>query len=80
MEVVAIALAAGRGERLAAGLPKASVEIAGRSLLEWSLRALAAARGIDAVLPVVSAGGGPEQKTSINSMSYNSSEKAQPSK
>jgi 2-C-methyl-D-erythritol 4-phosphate cytidylyltransferase len=38
--------AAGSGERLGAGGPKAFVEIAGRPLLEWSLDAFRAAKGI----------------------------------
>jgi 2-C-methyl-D-erythritol 4-phosphate cytidylyltransferase/2-C-methyl-D-erythritol 2,4-cyclodiphosphate synthase len=38
----AIVVAAGRGDRLGAGCPKALVQLAGRSLLERSLRGLAA--------------------------------------
>jgi 2-C-methyl-D-erythritol 4-phosphate cytidylyltransferase len=56
MEVVALLLAAGRGERLAAGRPKAQVQLAGRSLLDWSARALGRAAGVDAVLPVIDPG------------------------
>lgn len=39
--------AAGSGERLGAGGPKALVEIAGRPLAAWCLDAFAAARGVD---------------------------------
>ncbi len=61
MEVVALLLAAGRGERLAAGRPKAQVQLAGRSLLDWSARALGRAAGIAAVLPVI----GPEAESEL---------------
>jgi 2-C-methyl-D-erythritol 4-phosphate cytidylyltransferase len=40
--VVGLLLAAGSGDRLGAGVPKAFVECAGRPLLEWSLDALRA--------------------------------------
>jgi 2-C-methyl-D-erythritol 4-phosphate cytidylyltransferase len=40
---VALLVAAGSGERLGAGRPKAFVEIAGRTMLEWSLMAIRAA-------------------------------------
>jgi 2-C-methyl-D-erythritol 4-phosphate cytidylyltransferase len=40
---VALLLAAGSGERLAAGRPKAFVPLAGRPMLEWSVDALRAA-------------------------------------
>ena len=53
MDVVALVLAAGRGERLAEGRPKAEMRVAGRSLLAWSAGALGAARGVAGVLPVV---------------------------
>ncbi len=45
----ALLVAAGSGERLGAGRPKAFVELAGRPMLEWSLAALRAA-GIDRVV------------------------------
>lgn len=38
MSVAVVLLAAGRGERLGAGIPKALVEVAGKTLLEHSLR------------------------------------------
>jgi 2-C-methyl-D-erythritol 4-phosphate cytidylyltransferase len=47
---VALILAAGSGERLGAGRPKALVELAGRPLLEWSVEAL---RGVGAVEEIV---------------------------
>ena len=43
MKAVAVLAAAGSGERLGAGRPKAFVEVAGRPMLEWSLDALRAA-------------------------------------
>jgi 2-C-methyl-D-erythritol 4-phosphate cytidylyltransferase len=46
---VALLVAAGSGERLGHGRPKALVEVAGRTLLDWSLAALRAA-GIDQVV------------------------------
>lgn len=42
----AIVAAGGSGERLGAGAPKALVELAGRPMLEWSLRAFATAPGV----------------------------------
>ena len=53
MKAVAIVLAAGRGERLGRGMPKALVPVAGRSLLEWSARALARSPAVDAVQVVL---------------------------
>nr|MBA3421914.1 2-C-methyl-D-erythritol 4-phosphate cytidylyltransferase [Thermoleophilaceae bacterium] len=40
MAVVGLLVAAGSGERLGAGRPKAFVDCAGRAMLEWSLDAL----------------------------------------
>jgi 2-C-methyl-D-erythritol 4-phosphate cytidylyltransferase len=61
---VALLVAAGSGERLGAGRPKAFVVLAGRPMLEWSLEALRAA-GVDHVVvaappDVAAAGLGPE--------------------
>ena len=42
--------AAGSGERLGAGGPKAFVEIGGRPMLAWSLAAFEAAAGVDEVI------------------------------
>ncbi len=53
MTVAALVLAAGRGERLGLGLPKAYVGLGGRSLLERSLIAMERAPDIDFVQPVI---------------------------
>ena len=47
---VALLLAAGRGERLGSDGPKAFVEVGGRPMLEWSLRALRASPGIESIV------------------------------
>src|SRR5690348_8134617 len=47
---VALIVAAGRGERLGYGWPKALVTLAGRPMVEWSIRAL---RGVPAVEQIV---------------------------
>jgi 2-C-methyl-D-erythritol 4-phosphate cytidylyltransferase len=47
---VALIVAAGRGERLGSGRPKALVSLAGRPMLEWSVDAL---RGVGAVRRIV---------------------------
>jgi 2-C-methyl-D-erythritol 4-phosphate cytidylyltransferase len=47
---VALLVAAGSGERLGAGRPKAFVELAGRPMLEWALAALRAAGITDVVV------------------------------
>lgn len=52
----AILAAAGSGERLGAGEPKAFVDLAGRPMLEWSLDALAAADLVGQVIVAVPAG------------------------
>ena len=39
---VALIVAAGEGQRLRAGVPKALVQLAGRPLLQWSIDAIAA--------------------------------------
>lgn len=51
--VAALVLAAGRGERLGEGVSKAFVPLAGRTLVERSIRALAASKRIDRIVPVV---------------------------
>jgi 2-C-methyl-D-erythritol 4-phosphate cytidylyltransferase len=43
---VALIVAAGRGERLGSGRPKALVTLAGRPMLEWSVDALRAVPGV----------------------------------
>lgn len=52
----AIIVAAGLGERLAAGRPKAFVELAGRTLLEHAVDAFTAATSIGQIIVVVPAG------------------------
>jgi 2-C-methyl-D-erythritol 4-phosphate cytidylyltransferase len=52
MSTTAILLCAGRGERLGAGLPKATVPLAGRPLFTWSLETLQRAACIDAIVVV----------------------------
>lgn len=47
---VALLVAAGRGERLGAGGPKAFVMLAGRPMYEWSLDALRAVEQIDRIV------------------------------
>ncbi|HSI81776.1 MAG TPA: 2-C-methyl-D-erythritol 4-phosphate cytidylyltransferase [Solirubrobacterales bacterium] len=47
LSATAVIAAAGSGERLGAGGPKALVEVAGRPLLAWSLGAFAAAASVD---------------------------------
>jgi 2-C-methyl-D-erythritol 4-phosphate cytidylyltransferase len=55
MSVVALVLAAGRGERFGGDVPKGFTPLAGRSLLAHSVLALAASPEIDRILPVVPA-------------------------
>ncbi len=47
---LALILAAGRGERLGAGAPKALAELAGRPLLQWSVDALRAVPSIERIV------------------------------
>lgn len=56
MSTVAILLCAGKGERLAAGMDKALVPLAGRPLFAWSLETLASCVAIDAIVMVGPAG------------------------
>ncbi|MGD1058150.1 MAG: 2-C-methyl-D-erythritol 4-phosphate cytidylyltransferase [Solirubrobacteraceae bacterium] len=48
--IVALIVAAGSGERLGAGRPKALVELAGRPLVQWSIDALAGVSAIEQVV------------------------------
>lgn len=57
----ALVVAAGTGERLGADIPKALVELGGRPMLAWTMRALASASSIDRV--VVAAPVGYEART-----------------
>jgi len=47
---VALIVAAGSGERLGAGRPKAMVELAGKPLVQWSVEALLASGAIEQVV------------------------------
>lgn len=51
--VAALVLAAGRGARLGEAVSKAFVELSGRTLVERSIRALAASKRIARIVPVV---------------------------
>lgn len=53
MEILAILVAAGRGERLGASRPKAFIEVGGRSMLAWSAEAFEAVPAVDAIIAVV---------------------------
>ena len=53
---VALIVAAGSGERLGAGVPKAWVPLAGRPMLAHSLEALAAAKAVDRIVIAVPSG------------------------
>jgi 2-C-methyl-D-erythritol 4-phosphate cytidylyltransferase len=53
---IALIVAAGRGERLGMGGPKALVELAGRPLLEWSVRALRAVAEVERIVVALPAG------------------------
>ncbi|HEY5816269.1 MAG TPA: 2-C-methyl-D-erythritol 4-phosphate cytidylyltransferase, partial [Solirubrobacterales bacterium] len=54
--VTAVIAAAGSGERLGAGVPKAFVPLAGRPMVEWSIAALRAAAGVAAIVVAVPPG------------------------
>jgi 2-C-methyl-D-erythritol 4-phosphate cytidylyltransferase len=56
MTSVALIVAAGSGERLGAGRPKALVELAGRPLVAWSIDALAQVAGIEQIVVALPAG------------------------
>ena len=63
MKAVALLVAAGRGERLGSGRPKALVSLAGRPMLEWSLatlRGLPEVERIVVALPPGELGAAPE--------------------
>ncbi|HEY2282592.1 MAG TPA: 2-C-methyl-D-erythritol 4-phosphate cytidylyltransferase [Solirubrobacteraceae bacterium] len=56
MASLALIVAAGRGERLGADGPKALVELAGRSLLQWSVDLMLAVREIDRIVVALPSG------------------------
>jgi 2-C-methyl-D-erythritol 4-phosphate cytidylyltransferase len=58
MRTLAIIVAAGRGERMGAGRPKAFLDLAGEPLLKRAARAFALAPSVDAIVAVV-----PESET-----------------
>jgi 2-C-methyl-D-erythritol 4-phosphate cytidylyltransferase len=65
---VALIVAAGRGERLGSGRPKALVTVAGRPMLEWSveaLRAVGAVRRIVVALPAGELDAAPEGTVAV---------------
>ena len=53
---VALIVAAGRGERLGAGRPKALIEVAGRPLLHWSVAALREVAAVEDIVVALPAG------------------------
>ncbi len=66
---VALIVAAGLGERLGAGRPKALVELAGRPLVQWSLHTLREAPGIGRIViatPPAYESGGATHEVSIS--------------
>jgi 2-C-methyl-D-erythritol 4-phosphate cytidylyltransferase len=56
---IALILAAGSGERLGLGRPKALVELAGRPLVDWSIEALSDVGGIETVVVALPPGARP---------------------
>jgi 2-C-methyl-D-erythritol 4-phosphate cytidylyltransferase len=48
--IIALIVAAGRGERLGADRPKAFVEVSGRPMFQWSLDALSGVDGLDEIV------------------------------
>jgi 2-C-methyl-D-erythritol 4-phosphate cytidylyltransferase len=53
MEVLAILVAAGRGERMQAALPKAFLPLAGRALLRWAADAFEQSESVSGLVAVV---------------------------
>jgi len=56
--VTAVIAAAGSGERLGAGGPKAFVPVAGRPMIEWSIEAFRASAAVSAIVVAVPPGQG----------------------
>jgi 2-C-methyl-D-erythritol 4-phosphate cytidylyltransferase len=61
----AVIAAAGAGQRLGAGGPKAFASVAGKPLLAWSLEAAAAASSIDAIVVAAPGGDGCERAVAL---------------
>jgi 2-C-methyl-D-erythritol 4-phosphate cytidylyltransferase len=68
METMAILVAAGRGERMGAGRPKAFVSLGGQTLLERSARALLAAPSVGGLVAVVPADTLDEARTVVHAL------------
>jgi 2-C-methyl-D-erythritol 4-phosphate cytidylyltransferase len=65
---VALIVAAGRGERLGSGRPKALVSLAGKPMLEWSVSALRAVPSVERIVIALPAGeldAAPEGTTAV---------------
>jgi 2-C-methyl-D-erythritol 4-phosphate cytidylyltransferase len=65
---VALIVAAGRGERLGTGRPKALVRVSGRPMLEWSVQALRSVSRVSAIvvaLPSDELGAAPEGTVAV---------------
>jgi len=60
---VALIVAAGSGERLGAGVPKAFVELAGHPLLSWSIEALRATPAVEEIVVALPQGAQPPAGT-----------------
>jgi 2-C-methyl-D-erythritol 4-phosphate cytidylyltransferase len=65
VSATALIAAAGSGQRLGAGGPKAFADVAGRPLLEWSLLAASAAESIDAIVVAAPGGDGCERASEL---------------
>lgn len=65
---VALIVAAGRGERLGSGRPKALVMLSGRPMLEWSVDSLRSVRAVEQIvvaLPAQELGAAPEGTVAV---------------
>jgi len=65
---VALIVAAGRGERLGSGRPKALVSLAGKPMLDWSVAALRAVPSVERIVVALPAGeldSAPEGTTAV---------------
>ena len=66
VRATAIVAAAGSGERLAAGRPKALVGLAGRPMVVWSVEAMLAAETVGAVVVTAPQGSEPEMRSATS--------------